>query len=669
MDALQQKQHELDLVMRLDQVRDTLNDDGDPQKMFDALASLLKEWFECTAAAIMLVAETSDDIELIAVSGMPTHVAIDLCKAALEQGDSKFLSTTPWASTLGVQIVLEDYPLGSFVLAREDKPFGDDDMTEISLAESQLDSAVMQARMTWKLGQRNRELEAIYEIDRLRDRTKSEAELMRDFTAVASDYFEADLCLILLTQDGDDELIVRSIVDKHDLSPTALMEIQRKAAQLSIPQVIETPAGTTNLKLLAAPFVVADTRLGAVIVGRDKLFSLGDHRLLHAMMSQMDSAVLYVRVLRQLSQRKRELEIIYKIDHIRDQEKDLDSMLQAVLYELTQTISSEMGYIMLYNAGGEQELELRAVTADGKIASPTYQDKVQEISREALEKGKMIYANMMGSEIRSYIAAPLILNERIIGVIGMVNSSKGDNFTEEDRNMMHAITSQVDTAIFERLEQRRMRTILRRSVDPKVVDHLLQQANLNVLYGERVNLTVLFADLRGSTAWAEQIAAEEFVSILNLFLGKMTDIILEYGGTLDKFVGDQVIGLFGTPVQADDHAYKAASAALKMQAAHSDLQLQLRQRGQDVPDMGIGVSSGEAIAGEIGHPIRSEFTALGNIVNLGSRLCSAAEAKQILISEASYKMIERFADVNNLGTQSFKGILHPCQIYEILSIR
>src|SRR4029079_16938997 len=118
---------------------------------------------------------------------------------------------------------------------------------------------------------------------------------------------------------------------------------------------------------------------------------------------------------------KRELEIIYKIDRIRDREKDLDTMLQEVLFELTQTISSEMGYIMLYNEGGEQELELRAVTADGKMAAPSNQETVQSISRNALGQGKMIFGTHPDEVVRSYIAAPLILNERIIGVIGMIN--------------------------------------------------------------------------------------------------------------------------------------------------------------------------------------------------------------------------------------------------------
>jgi adenylate cyclase len=165
------------------------------------------------------------------------------------------------------------------------------------------------------------------------------------------------------------------------------------------------------------------------------------------------------------------------------------------------------------------------------------------------------------------------------------------------------------------------------------------------------------------------VPPEEFVATLNIFLGQMTDIILEFGGTLDKFVGDEVIGLFGTPVHMDDHAYQAARASLKMQAVHLELQARLAEQGRHLPDMGIGISSGEAIAGEIGHRIRSEFTALGNVINFGSRLCGAAAPKQILISETTQQMIERFAKVNNLGEQPYKGIQRPGPTFELISIQ
>jgi adenylate cyclase len=667
--ALIQKERELRLIMAIDRIRDRLHDDEDPQEMFNAIAAHLKEEFQADACAIMLVAETSDDIESVAAAGLPQNIAIDLCRKAMEHSDATSLSDTPWPYTIGVQIFLDDFPMGGFIIARSSEPFHGEEIVLLSLVESQLDSAVVQARMVWKLTQRNRELEAIYEIDRLRDRTSSEADLISGFTAVLLEHFEADLCMILLTQTDSGELLVRGIVDKHEVPPAAVNDIREKARQLTIPQVIATPDGIDDLILLAAPFIVAGARLGAVVVGSKQTFTIGDHRLLHAMMTQMDSAVVYSRILAQLSQRKKELEIVYKIDRIRDQEKDFDKMLQVVLTELCEAVSSEMGYIMLYKEGDEQELELRSFTTDGAVSSPQYQEVIQRTSREALATGQMVYINQPEGEVRSILAMPLILNERIIGVFGVVNSTYTRGFDAEDRRMLTAITSQVDTAIFERLEHRRMRALLSRSVDPKVVEHLLQRTDLNILSGERVILTVIFADLRGSTEWAERTQPEELVTTLNSFLGQMTEVIFKYGGTLDKFVDDEVIGLFGTPVSMEDHAYQAASAALEMQRIHKDLQKTFKKQGRELPQLGIGVSSGEAIAGEFGHPIRSEFTALGRIVNLGSRLCGAAKGGQVLISHATYELIQPFAKANELEPVILKGITHATPIYELTSVQ
>ncbi|MEO8608953.1 MAG: adenylate/guanylate cyclase domain-containing protein [Chloroflexota bacterium] len=667
--ALIQKERELQLVTALDRVRDTLHDDEDPQGMFDAIAAYLKEEFQAEACAIMLVAETSDDIDSISAAGLPQNVAIDLCRQAMQYPDASNLKDAPWPHTIGIQIFLEDFPLGGLVVARSSEPFHGDEIVLLSLVESQLDSAVIQARMVWKLTQRNRELEAIYEIDRLRDRTSSEADLISGFTTILLEHFEADLCMILLTQADSGEMVVRGIIDKHDVPASAIDAIREKARQLTIPQVIPTPNGIDDLLLLAAPFIVAGARLGAVVIGSKIPYTLGDHRLLHAMMTQMDSAVVYSRILQQLSQRKKELEIIYRIDRIRDQEKDFDAMLQAVLTELCEAVSSEMGYIMLYKENNEKELQLRSFTSDGLLASGAYQEIIQRTSRNALAAGEMIYSNEPEGPIRSILAMPLILNERIIGVFGVVNSTFSRGFDAEDRRMLNAITSQVDTAIFERLEQRRMRALLSRSVDPKVVEHLLQRADADILAGERVILTVIFADLRGSTEWAERTPAEELVSSLNAFLGQMTEVIFKYGGTLDKFVGDEVIGLFGTPLPMEDHAYRAASAALEMQRVHTELQETFRQQGRELPMMGVGVSSGEAIAGEFGHPIRSEFTALGRIINLGSRICGEAKGGQVLITHTTYDMIQPLATANELAPVMLKGITQATPIYELVSVK
>ncbi len=660
---------ELQFILALDRARDTLNDDGDPQLMFEAIAELLKTTLQAEGCAIMLVAETSDDIECLASPGLPDAIAIELSRQAMELAAPAPVPDARWLFSLGMQIVLDDFPMGGIALVRDSRPFTAEEIMLLALAESQIDSAAVQARMVWKLVQRNRELEAIYEIDRLRDRTANESELINGFTAVLLRRFEAEVCLVMLSHTDTGEMVVRSVVNKEELSPQALDNIRHHVTDITIPQVIPTPEGVNNLHLLAAPFIVAGARLGAVVVGRSQTFSIGDHRTLHAMMSQMDSAVVFSRLYQQLSQRKRELETIYRIDRIRDREKDFDAMLQAVLNELCEAVSSDIGFIMLYKTGTHEELELRSSAVNGQVTSPEFQAVIQRLAHEAIDRGELVYYNDQPGPVRSMIAVPLILNERIIGVFGALNSIHARGFDSDDRRILAAITSQADTAIFERLEQRRMRALLSRSVDPKVLEHLLQRADTSLLDGERVVLSVLFADLRGSTEWAERTKPEELVSTLNAFLGRMTDVIFKYGGTLDKFVGDEVIGLFGTPVLMDDHAYRAAGAAMEMQLIHEELQAQMAAQGRELPMMGIGVSSGEAIAGEFGHPIRSEFTALGRIVNLGSRLCSIAGGGQVLISENTYRMVDNLVEVAELESVSLKGIHSPQRVYRLLNLR
>jgi adenylate cyclase len=148
----------------------------------------------------------------------------------------------------------------------------------------------------------------------------------------------------------------------------------------------------------------------------------------------------------------------------------------------------------------------------------------------------------------------------------------------------------------------------------------------------------------------------------------MTGSIFLHGGTLDKFVGDQVIALFGTPLSMEDHAIRAARCALEMQKIHKRLQAELQAQGRELPPLGIGISTGEVIAGEFGPPIRTDFTAMGRIVNLGARLCGAAQADQIFISQATYDALGERASAEQLDPLNLKGIHEAVAVYQLLSL-
>jgi adenylate cyclase len=660
-------QRDVQLLLALDHARDTLDENSEPEAMFNTLAGLIREQFKAEACAILLLEEQTQQIEYLAKVGMEAQAAETACRVAMQLDvPAPLADATTWKYSLGVRITLHDAAMGSLFIASNETPFTETDIGLLALIESQLDSAVMQARTLWKLAQRNRELETIFQIDRLRDNAKDEATLIHDFTKIAVDRLKADVCLVILSHIDGGDLVVRGMIDRANIPPQVIERITQHTATLNEPQVLDNVL--MDLQLLVAPFIVSDARLGAIAVGRHKGFTLADQRLLMAMVSQMDSAVAHVRVIAQLNQRNRELETIYRIDQIRDSEGDFDLMLHLVLNEICRAISCELGYIMLYNVRGEEQLELKATTAGEILRSPDYYEVIRRVSREALDQGVVISHNEAQGAVHSIVAVPLILNERIIGVFGALNNTNGRGFSAEDRRLLSAITSQVDTAIFERLERRRMRKVMSRSVDPKVLDHLLQNADDHLLAGERVALTTIFADVRGSTEWAERTTPEDLVATINAFLGRMTDVIFHYGGTLDKFVGDEVIGMFGTPLPMSDHAYFACKTALEMQRVHRDLQAEVTGMGRELPAIGVGVSSGEAIAGEFGAPARTDFTAMGRIVNLGARLCGAAGPGQVLISEITYELLAGRARVKPLEPIIAKGIAQPVQVYELLEI-
>jgi len=664
---LKLKDRQLELLNSLDRIRDTVDQGRSPQSMFSAIASLLKRFFSADVSAILLVEDDTRDIEAIAAISLPEDMALPLCREAMHYDRPFPLKSSAWNHSLAVQIKIDNTGIivGGFFVARDGVPFSDADKDLLTVAEAQIDSAVMQARTMWKLAERNRELEAIFQIDHLRDSSPDERGLLNSFCAVILKHFDAEFCLVLIDTDDQRETFVRGNLYAASLEEPLLNRLRMKLNDVQSPQMLTLSPELDRYILLGAPLRVYGETVGAILIARKKTFTNAEMRLLYAMMSQIDSAVVKHRISIQLEQRNRELEAIYKIDRIRDQDSELEIMLNSVLDELCHAVNCQMGYIMLYNEN-EESLELKASIPPDVEVDSTFVDTIDKFSVQALKTENVIYDNDVETSVRSIVAVPLILKDKIIGVFGAVNSTNEYGFSRDDRRMLSAITSQVDTAVFERLERRRMRKVLSRSVDPKVLEALLQRADDSVLAGERVVLSVLFADLRGSTEWAERTEADELVETLNRFLEEMTNVIFEFGGTLDKFVGDEVIALFGSPVPMEHHAYYAASAALEMQRVHERLVNEMAELGRELPLMGVGISSGEVIAGEFGPPIRTDFTAMGRVMNLGSRLCSVAEGDQIIISGATREHLDDQFEFRELAPVQPKGISQPVQIFELV---
>lgn len=215
-------------------------------------------------------------------------------------------------------------------------------------------------------------------------------------------------------------------------------------------------------------------------------------------------------------------------------------------------------------------------------------------------------------------------------------------------------------------ESRRIKETFRRYVSPEVVDLLLDQPDVAQIEGGRREVTVLFADVRGFTAYAESTPPEVVVRQLNRRLEVMAESVLLHGGMVDKFVGDGVMALFGAPLPVEDHAERAVKAALHMLR---QIEFERKAGGgkRDHLPIGVGIHTGEAIVGSIGSPRRKEYTAIGDAVNVAARLQELAPSGSIVASAETMEKIGKRLDmhVEPLGATHIRGRAEPVELFRL----
>jgi adenylate cyclase len=204
-----------------------------------------------------------------------------------------------------------------------------------------------------------------------------------------------------------------------------------------------------------------------------------------------------------------------------------------------------------------------------------------------------------------------------------------------------------------------------RYVAPEVAEEVLKDPEHAMLSGERRQATVLFCDIRGFTSMSERLTPEQVVSLLNDFYTLMIETVSKHDGSLQKFLGDAVLAVFGAPIAHPDHAARAVLTALDMRAAVADLGKRRRALGLPPFEVGIGVSVGEVVAGTVGTEERMEYTVIGDSVNVASRLQDRAKPGSILLSRRTYDAVRDVVDAKSLGAIKVKGKEAEVEVYEV----
>jgi adenylate cyclase len=315
------------------------------------------------------------------------------------------------------------------------------------------------------------------------------------------------------------------------------------------------------------------------------------------------------------------------------------------------------------------------ITISKTIADRVIKDRVSILTSDAMVDPRFSAGDSIRFQgIRSAMCAPLWNKEDVIGIIFVDSMMLTNCFMLNDLDLLTALANYAAVAVERaRLNQKivaeeKKRERLGRFLSPQVTARIIatsdsQGAALGV--PEIKDVSVLFADIVGFTTMSEKMSPAAVSLLLNDYLSRMTDIIFKYEGTLDKYIGDAIMAVFGAPLEMEDHAVRAIRAGLEMQERLEEFNTE-RKEGPTIR-IRIGINSGKAVAGEIGSVNKKEYTVLGDTVNTASRLeSSVAKPGMVVIGENTFEMAKGQFEFKSLGKATLKGKEKEVAVFEVL---
>ncbi|MBI4470723.1 MAG: FHA domain-containing protein [Acidobacteria bacterium] len=388
--------------------------------------------------------------------------------------------------------------------------------------------------------------------------------------------------------------------------------------------------------------------------------------------------------IRQLEKKAEILSLLYELGKSLGQTFELETIFQRVIDLLFRVTPADRILILLKDRGTGELSPIAVKTRVGAARSGIEQGVVSKtiVTRVMDERVSLLsldaqtdqqlgeVASIVLLGIHSVMCAPLAGRERVLGAIYLDRRDVKEAFTENDLDLLNAVAGQTATAVDNALAHEQLsrealaRAAYGRFMPQHVVEQILSAPESVRLGGVNQVVTVLFADIRGFTPIAEKSRPEDVVRLLNQYFSLMTEIIFGHQGTLDKYIGDGLMAIFGAPYSSPDDPVNAVRAAMEMQ--RTVIQFNRGLVEQQLPEIkiGIGINTGEVTVGYIGSERRTDFTAIGDTVNLASRLESTAEPGQIRLSGSTRNLLPPDIPTRPLGEIKVKGKSEPVAVYE-----
>ena len=403
-----------------------------------------------------------------------------------------------------------------------------------------------------------------------------------------------------------------------------------------------------------------------------------------AIVTETPSGASHLRVSAQSleERRQKKLELLLEISKELSKQQELDRLLDKVVDFTFQIMNVDRVSILLLE---EATGELIPKISKGRTAQSTASKHVpQSIARKVVEDRVAILSDNTAADerfkgksiliqsVRSAMCTPLMgTDQKVLGILYVDNLTATHSFADEDLEFLIAFGSLAAVGIENSQRSERLRrealvlSNFQRYFAPNLAAQIAQQEGAVQLGGRKRPVVIFFSDIRGFTPMSEAMGPDEIATLLTEYFTEMVEIVFENSGTLDKFMGDAIMALWGAPIAHEDDADRAMRCALDQLNALEKLNVKWKEAGRPQLGIGIGINFGEVFAGNIGSDRRLEYTVIGDAVNTANRLCSTAGPNEILISEPFYQQLKQPPKVEALEPIQMKGKSKKIPVYRV----
>jgi adenylate cyclase len=373
--------------------------------------------------------------------------------------------------------------------------------------------------------------------------------------------------------------------------------------------------------------------------------------------------------------------LLYELARELSSSLELDVVLRRVMDRVITLMHAARGFIVLVDpATNSMSVQVAGGEADPNkakefLGSRTVIEQVVSTGASVVSTDASLDDRFKGQQsvilqnLRSIIAVPLVVKGTVIGAVYVDNPFRAAIFEDKDKEFLQAISDLAAIAIDNAVQYQRsefLRTLFEKYVNKQVTDYVLARSDVHTAFlpGERRHVTMLNSDIAGFSTLSQNMAAEELVKFLNDYFSRMIDIVLKYGGNVDKFQGDGMLVVFGAPVPMEDHAVQALNAARDMIVEIDQFNAELAAKGTAPIAVGFGLDTGEVVAGHVGSEKRLEFTLIGVPVN-NSAYLSKVRPPRVLMSESTRNAVPAGTGVTDYQPMLLKGAREKQPIYQL----